>query len=85
MGITSFFIVHQFLSDVVFDTMFVLRESWKVASELLLVYFREIALDPTRSLHLGNVFKRGGQDTLLQQARQEAAVHFSEEPTQLEG
>ncbi len=52
------------MDDVVYSAIR-MKESWKVAHELLMVYFREIDLDPMRLMHMGNVFRRGGQDTLL--------------------
>jgi hypothetical protein len=63
------------MDDVVFATIR-MKEHFRVAHELLLCYMREIDFDPTRNLHMGNVFRRGGQDTLLSEARRNAAVFF---------
>jgi hypothetical protein len=64
LGLATATIVIKFMDDVVFATIR-MKEHFRVAHELLLCYMREIDFDPTRSLHMGNVFRRGGQDTLL--------------------
>ena len=68
LGMASATIVMKFLDDVVYSALR-MKEPWKVAHELahelLMVYFREIDIDPQRVMHMGNVFRRGGQDTLL--------------------
>jgi hypothetical protein len=68
-------IVMKFFDDVVYGALR-MKEPWKVAHELLMVYFREIDIDPQRVMHMGNVFRRGGQDTLLSEARRNAAAFF---------
>ena len=75
LGMSSATIVMKFLDDVVYSAIR-MKESWKVAHELLMLYFREIDLDPMRLMHMGNVFRRGGQDTLLSEARRNAAAFF---------
>ena len=75
LGMSSATIVMKFLDDVVYSAIR-MKESWKVAHELLMLYFREIDLDPMRLMHMGNVFRRGGQDTLLSEARRNAAASF---------
>ena len=75
IGLASATIVIKFIDDVVFATIR-MRESFGVAHELLLLYFREMDFDPARLLHMGNVFRRGGQDTLLSEARRNAAAFF---------
>jgi hypothetical protein len=75
LGLASATIVHKFMDDVVFATVR-MRESFGVAHELLVCYLHEIDFDPGRILHMGNVFRRGGQDTLLSEARRNAAVFF---------
>jgi len=75
LGMASYTIVGKFLDDVVYSVIR-MRENWKVAHELLLLYIREIDLDPLRTMHMGNVFRRGGQDTLLSEARRNAAAFF---------
>jgi hypothetical protein len=75
LGLASATIVIKFMDDVVFATIR-MKEHFRVAHELLLCYMREIDFDPARSLHMGNVFRRGGQDTLLSEARRNAAAFF---------
>ena len=75
LGMASATIVSKFLDDVVYGAIR-MKESWKVAHELLMLYFREIDLDPLRLMHMGNVYRRGGQDTLLSEARRNAAAFF---------
>jgi hypothetical protein len=75
LGMASATIVMKFLDDVVYSAIR-MKESWKVAHELLMLYFREIDLDPMRLMHMGNVYRRGGQDTLLSEARRNAAAFF---------
>ena len=75
LGLASATIVMKFMDDVVFATVR-MRETFKVAHELLIVYLREMDFDPARSLHMGNVFRRGGQDTLMSEARRNAAASF---------
>ena len=75
LGVASYTIVAKFIDDVIFGTTR-MKESFKVAHELVLLYFREIDMDPARALHMGNVFRRGGQDTLLSEARRNAAAFF---------
>ena len=72
----SLYLVHDFLAKVVFNTMHHLAEDYKVAHELLLIYFRAIETDILRTLHFGNVFDRGSSDTYLSEARQNAATFF---------
>ena len=72
----SLYLLHDFLSKVVFNTLQLLHEDFKVVHELLLIYFRAVETDTTNSLHLGNVFDRGNGDTYLAEARQNAAAFF---------
>jgi hypothetical protein len=76
LGLVSFFVVHDFLQKVVFDPIQNLKIDFKVASEHLLLFFREIETDPTRALHLGNVHGRGNGDVLMAEARQNASTFF---------
>ena len=46
----SLYLVHDFLSKVVFNTLQLLREDFRVAHELLLIYFRAVETDPTKML-----------------------------------
>jgi hypothetical protein len=75
LGLASATIVIKFIDDVVFGTVR-MREPFTVAHELVVCYFREMDFDPARVLHMGNVFRRGGQDTLLSEARRNAAAFF---------
>ncbi|MGB1607667.1 MAG: hypothetical protein ACPIOQ_83845, partial [Promethearchaeia archaeon] len=72
----SVFLVHDFLAKVVYNTMQVCKESFKVAHELMLIYFRAIETDGTGAVHLGNVYDRGYGDTFLAEARLSAAAFF---------
>jgi hypothetical protein len=64
LGLASATIVLKFMDDVVFATIR-MKETFRVAHELFIIYLREMDFDPARALHMGNVFRRGGQDTLL--------------------
>jgi hypothetical protein len=75
LGLSSAIIVMKFIDDVVFGTVR-MKEHFGVAHELLLLYLREIDFDPARVLHMANVFRRGGQDTLMSEARRNAAASF---------
>jgi hypothetical protein len=75
LGLASATIVIKFIDDTVFGTIR-MKEPFTVAHELVLCYFREMDFDPARLLHMGNVFRRGGQDTLLSEARRNAAAFF---------
>jgi hypothetical protein len=75
LGLASATIVIKFIDDIVFGTIR-MKESFQVAHELVVCYFREMDFDPARVLHMGNVFRRGGQDTLLSEARRNAAAFF---------
>ena len=75
LGIASAPIVMKFMDDVVFGTIR-MKDPFQVAHELVILYYREMDHDPARLLHMGNVFRRGGQDTLLSEARRNAAAFF---------
>jgi len=75
LGLASATIVIKFIDDTVFGAIR-MGEPFTVAHELVLCYFREMDFDPARLLHMGNVFRRGGQDTLLSEARRNAAAFF---------
>ena len=75
LGICSFWVVSRFLDDVVWATRRV-KESWMVAHELLVLYLAEVDRDPTSAITMGTVFRRGGQDTLMAEARRNAVVSF---------
>ena len=73
LGIAKPVIVMRFLDDVVYGALR-MGESWKCSFELLLLYLKEI--DRDAALTMANVFRRGGQDTLLAEARRNAAAFF---------
>ena len=75
LGIASYFIVAKFVDEVAFATIR-MGDSWTVAFELVGLYLRKIDRCPTRTLHLGNVYDRGGQDTMLTEARRNSAAFF---------
>ena len=75
LGIASAPIVMKFIDDVVYGTIR-MKDPFQVAHELVILYYREMDHDPARLLHMGNVFRRGGQDTLLSEARRNAAAFF---------
>jgi hypothetical protein len=75
LGIATPTILLKFIDDVVWGALR-MKESWKCAHELLVLYVREIDVDSTRTVHLGNVFRRGGQDTLLTEARRNVETFF---------
>ena len=75
LGLASYWVVSRFLDDVVWATRR-MKESWKVAHELLVLYLAEVGRDPTSAITMGTVFRRGGQDTLMTEARRNAVVHF---------
>ena len=76
LGLASVSVVSRFIGDVVWGTIDKLKLEWKIAHELLLIYLREIETDAARALHFGNVFRRGGQDTFLAEAKQNALLFF---------
>ena len=79
IGIAALMVVSPFVTNVVFHTINRLKESWHVAHELLLIYFRAIEFDTTRQLNLGNVYVRGSGDTYLAEARLNSQCFFCEE------
>jgi hypothetical protein len=74
-GLASTSIASRFIDNVVWGTIR-MKESWQCSHELLLLYLKEIDIDPTRTVNMGNVFRRGGQDTLLSEARRNVAAFF---------
>ena len=75
LGLASYFTVSRFYDEVVYGC-YRMKLSWQVAHELFMLYLHEIDSDPTRTVHMGNVFRRGGQDTLLAEAKQNVATFF---------
>ena len=75
-GIVEFPTAMQIIDDLVFRPLRELADfDWHTSYQLLLVYISEIENDPTRTLHLGNVYSRGKHDSLLSKAKA-AAVFF---------
>ena len=75
LGLASATTVLKFMDDVVWGAVR-MKEPFSVAHELFIGYLNLIDFDPTRALNMGNVFRRGGQDTLLSEARRNAAAFF---------
>ena len=75
LGLASATTVLKFMDDVVWGAVR-MKEPFSVAHELLIGYLNLIDFDPARALNMGNVFRRGGQDTLLSEARRNAAAFF---------
>ena len=75
-GISLVAVFGQFVKNVVHKTMRRLNESWEVAHELMIVYFKAIANHPTKKLNLSNVYEEGSGDTYLAEARVNAAIHY---------
>ena len=78
LGLALFPVAARFLDDVAYGAIR-MRESWQVAHELLVIYFKEIDMDMTNSLSLANVFggcKRGGHDSFLGEARRNVEAFF---------
>ena len=76
LGLAAGAILSRFFGDVVFDSLEKLKLKWEVAHELVLIYFREMEQDPTGFIHFGNVFRRGGQDTFIAEAKSNAQLCF---------
>jgi len=75
LGLYSFWTVSHFVDDVVWGAAR-MCETWQVGFELLQLYLKEIDRDTTGKVTLANVFRRGGQDTLLTEARRNATMYF---------
>jgi hypothetical protein len=75
LGMTTHVILMKFQDDVVWATIRA-RESFQCAFELKTIYLREVDRDTTGTVHLGNVFRRGGQDTLMAEARRNSVMFF---------
>ena len=75
LGLATSSVVLKFLDDVVWGAIR-MKESFQVAHELLLLYLRELDLDAFGTVNIANVFRRGGQDTLLTEARRNASAFF---------
>ena len=75
LGLASAVVIMKFTDDVIYATIR-MKETWKCAFELTMLYLREIDMDVTGRLSLANVFRRGGQDTLLAEARRNAGAFF---------
>jgi len=78
IGVATFFVSSQFVKDVVWDTILRLKQSWQVAHELMLCYFRRVEEDPSKKLTLANVYQQGWGDVLMAEARCNAETFFGE-------
>ena len=75
LGLSSAVLMFQFLDDVAYGAIR-MGESWQTSFELMLLYLRKVDRDVSGTLHIGNVFRHGGQDTMLAEARRNAAAFF---------
>ena len=75
LGVSSYYVISRFVDDTVYNTLR-MGESWKLAYSLMRVYHKEIDRDTTGTVHMGNVYRRGGQDTYLSMARKEEEAFF---------
>ena len=88
LGLASYWVVSRFLDDVVWSARRTSSESWQAVHELLVLYVYEIDRDPSSSVTMGTVFRRGGQDTMLAEARRNVVMFFrtrGEKPQPLDG
>ncbi|MDA2988915.1 MAG: hypothetical protein O2815_07560 [Actinomycetota bacterium] len=76
LGITSFFVVHQFVSDVVHARKFELDLTWQLCYGLFSSYVEAVDRDGSRTLTLANVYQRGSGDTYLVAARRKVETFF---------
>ena len=76
MGLVNLSVIMIFVNNTVFKPLHDLKLSWEQRFELFLLYVTEIESDVTRSLNFANVFDRGKHDSMLQQAKINAAVFF---------
>ena len=76
LGLASFAIGMRFVKDTVHHVMMELKETYRVACCLFLIYLKKIETDPTRSLTLASVFRAGSEDTYLAEARINADAFF---------
>ena len=65
-----------FFHESIFKLRHTMQLGWEVMHELVLVYFRRIDQDPTRTYNLGNVTKYGMLDSSVSEAKQNSAVFF---------
>ena len=72
LGLASPFIIMRFVDDVAYGAVR-LGESFAVAFELITVYLTRIDSDNTRTLTLATIFRHGGQDTFMAEARRKEA------------
>ena len=75
LGIASYMTVSRFCDDIAWGALR-MGESWQVSFELMCVYLKELDCDVTRKLTMGSIYRRGGQDTFLAEARRSAAAFF---------
>ena len=75
LGLCHPAVICKFYDDVVWGAIRA-KESWETAFELMLLYLEEVDRDPKRTVKLATVFRRGGQDTLLAEARRRALAFF---------
>ena len=76
LGLASGLVVMRFFIEAIFIPVRRLSLSFQVAHEYLLLLFKECEDDTTGDTNLANVSSRGKQDTMLAQARVNAAAFF---------
>ena len=76
LGLANASVVLKLVDDVVWGTLRATKDTWETVCELFMLYLEEIDRDPTRTVSMSNVFRRGGQDSLLVEARRKAAAFF---------
>ena len=75
-GLGNLLTLGAFVRDVVYDTMSVHKRTWMIAHELFLVYLELVETTTDVSITIANVYAKGAQDTLMQQALLNAERHF---------
>ena len=75
LGISNWLELSDFYEHVVFDTTRLRGETWQFAHELMLVIFRRIE-DSGGRFHLGNVYNELYLNSLMVEARANAAMFF---------
>ena len=75
-GLGNLLTLGAFVRDVVYDTMSVHERPWAVAHELFLVYLEYVETSTDPSVTVANVYSKGSQDTLMQQALLNTERHF---------
>ena len=75
-GVSDIGVTAPFLADVVFRSIRSQRLSWELSYELLIVYLGHVELAASPSVHLGNIYNSGGQDTKIREAEEKLRDHY---------